>query len=122
MAVVLSVPSAVYAPNTYTVGPANVPLGVTQMRATLTRESWPLTNSDVVVIVRIEVSYNNGADGFPEFVETEWRGGDLTNWRGPVTQEVVQRNVQQPANPNRRIRAKVTVLAQLRTAVVVEAF
>src|SRR5687767_1744881 len=54
MADELVVPSRNYAAGAREFGPADMSQGVTTIKATFTRENWPLTNQDVVLQVGIE--------------------------------------------------------------------
>lgn len=124
MAVVAQVPSNVYAAGPRSFGPAPMALGVIEIKATFTRENWPLTNVDPVLTVSVEASLDGGAT-FPFSAATTWRGGIVVNSRTGVpnaSESISLRGIPEPDNPNRMIRASVDVLSQLRTAVTLETF
>src|SRR5262245_20439639 len=112
MAVLASVPSGVRPAGERTFGPANLPTGITEIKATFTREAWPLTNQDVIFQVGIEASLDGGATwpyGCYNFNKDTgqggWVGGTRTNRLGQtVTQESVQfTGIPEPTNPNRQV-------------------
>lgn len=132
MADQLVIPSRNYAAGEREFGPANVSQGVTTIKATFTRENWPLTNQTVVLQVGIEASLDGGVTwpyGAYNFNKDTGQGG----WVGGVrvsgrtgeiiTQETVAfMGIPEPENPNRRVRAFTQIVSNLRTAVTLQTF
>src|SRR5512145_1320619 len=101
-----------------TAGPADIPQGLTRLRATFTRENWPAGTN--IVTVRIEISFDGGAT-WPEFAEASWNGGTRINRLGnTVTEEMIERDIKEPTNPNRMARGILTRTTGLRTGITVE--
>lgn len=132
MAVVAQIPSRNYAAGAREFGPAAIAQGVTTMKATFTRENWPLTNQDIVLRVGIEASLDGGltwpfgAYNFNKDTgEGGWMGGVRISSRTGlvVPQESVGfMGIPEPTNPNRLVRAFTELLSGLRTAVTLETF
>lgn len=127
----LTVPSTLYQAGIQNAGPAVVDVGLTHVSVTFTREAWPAgvvwtdaagnSFTNIVLVPRIEISYDGGLS-WPDFVSSAWSGGTRINRFGQtVTSETLQRDLPQPTNPNRRIRASVQVLAPTRTAITLTA-
>jgi hypothetical protein len=95
---------------------------VSQVRITLTRESWPLTPNDVLVSIGMDISYDDGAT-WGVLISSDIPGGIRLDRAGnPALTQIVGSNVLEIGNPNRRLRGVVTNVANLTTAITMEAF
>lgn len=122
MAIVATVPSAVYQPGARVYGPATIPQGATGIRTTFTRESWPLTIADPVLSVLLEASYDGGVT-WPEFAGGTWNGGvRVAHGSTVLSESVATFNLDSPQSLLRRVRASVIVISALRTTVTLEVF
>ena len=109
-----------YAAGTRTVGPRDIPQGYTTLTATLTRESWPDTGSDVVT-VRVDISYDGGATWILNHVGFTASGGNLTNRQGQATTESrVIVPIPEPTSTTRQLRITVTNAVTLTTGITVD--
>jgi hypothetical protein len=118
--IVEEIPSRNWPAGTNTSQPTAIALGINTLRATFTRESWPVGVG--VITCRIEISFDGGAT-WPEFASTTWDGGDYVDRNGNLmTSCYIQRDVKEPQNGNRQVRATFTRTVGLRTGITVEAF
>lgn len=114
-------PSQVYGVGPRTFGPFNLADGATQIRATFTRENWPLTFNDVVLKVNIGASLDGGQT-YPYFAAGEIRGGVWTDRLGNVRTSSSVGLTGVPLAPGRKVNFTVEVMAPLSTSVTVETF
>lgn len=121
MSVVASVSATNYQAGARAFGPVAIPAGVTTISATFTREAWPLTINDTVLQVAVEASVDGGVT-YPYGSKSVWFGGVRTQRDGSTaTSETITRS-SLPLTGTRLVRATVTVLSPLRTAVTLEVF
>ena len=122
MAKTISVPSNVYPVGTYQSSVDSFPIGVTQLRVSLTRESWPGVNSDDVM--NISVKWNDGSG-----MEAALPGGIVLNRDGSeMLVQTMYIGVPQISiggvKQNKNVVGGefiMTINQQLRTAITVEA-
>jgi hypothetical protein len=102
---------------------ADMPLdvGVTRIQLTLTRVNWPDLGAESVVEAMLEISLDGGQT-WPVLAGFTTLGGQSMMDGQPVNISACNCPVPQPQNPNRRVRARVTTAAQIRTALTVEVF
>ncbi len=120
MTVLLAVASRDYPAGTQPIPSTAIPAGLSSVRLTLTRESWPDTGGDVISML-IDLSLDGGATWTPGFLGFTAPGGVLFDRLGNVrATSSAFRDLPEPANANRRVRGTVTLLSPLRTAVTIE--
>jgi len=110
--IIASVPENTYPAGQTELGPHAIPVGLSDVKVTFTCVGWP----DLVglLVARIEISFDGGVT-WPEFVQVQWDGphGKPAVW--------VRRDLKQPGNPDRFVRAVLTRAAPVTTAITLEA-
>lgn len=111
--------SVVLAPGTYaigtrTLGPANVPLGVTAIELAL--DGAAMTDPALHVAITLDLSLDGGAtwndphpavDPFPVGMTLD--GGAKNRQGDPLAAYTIGTSLPDPTNPNRRVRATVVI-------------
>lgn len=100
-------------------GPTAVPVGITKVSATFTRENWPAGSR--IITVRIDLSYDGGAT-WRDFIWSSFDGGEHRTRDGTLVDTVtMSHTLHEPDNENRMARVTMTRAVALRTGIAVEA-
>jgi len=118
MTILATLPRQVYAAGTYSIPSTSIPDGLTTLKATLQRNSWPDTGSNVIS-ASFDISYDGGAT-WPETWAYTAAGG-VTVYKGNVD-PVSTMTIPLKAGTGRRLRGMVTLFVSLDTSVTVEGF
>lgn len=110
MAVLVTIPSRAYAPQTST-RRVTLPLGVEAVRISLSREAWP--NGHVGTM---RIRFSTGAEARANFP-----GGDVLNRSGTVAL-VSSLTVDRPSDSTRVVDVFIDLVQPISTEVTVEAF
>jgi hypothetical protein len=101
-------PFGTYPPNTYSLGPANVPDGATAFAFSFTKGAgWqdPAIKLDIMM----DISIDAGAS-WETFYGFTAEGGGLDKFGNPYTEATGGTSIPHPEIPNRKIRATLKVL------------
>ena len=118
MAVIATLPRAVYPANTYLIPAILVPVGVTTIGAKLSRFAWPDTGGDVLKS-SFMFSYDGGLT-WPAGVGFTAVGGVLSYKGTPVDFSQITSPIGDPTNALRMVKGSVILLVALDTSVVIE--
>lgn len=107
-------PPGTYPIGTQALGPATVPVGITEVKLAL--DGAAMTDPALHVFIGIDISLDNGvtwnsphpaADPFPIGMTLD--GGATNRQGGPLAAYSLSCNLPDPSNANRKVRATVTI-------------